>query len=75
MLPPMAGPGFIGNWTKRLGEKLRFPQLFLLTAALFVFDLFVPDFVPFVDEVLLGLLTLLFGSLRRKTPRSGAPRQ
>ena len=45
---------------------LRFPQLFLLTAALFVVDLFVPDAIPFVDEILLGLAALLLGNLRRR---------
>jgi hypothetical protein len=45
---------------------LRFPQLFLLTAALFVIDLFVPDVIPFVDEILLGLATLLLGNLRKR---------
>lgn len=45
-------------------SKLRFPKLFLLTAGLFAADLIVPDFIPFVDEILLGLLTLLLGSLR-----------
>ena len=43
-------------------RKLRFRQLFWLTGALFVADLFIPDVVPFADEVLLGLLTLLFAS-------------
>lgn len=46
--------------------RLRFPWLFLSTAALFVVTLFVPDGLPFVDEILLGLATLLLGSLRRK---------
>ncbi|MEZ5064268.1 MAG: DUF6116 family protein [bacterium] len=45
--------------------KLRFPQLFLLTGAIFVIDLLVPDMIPFVDEILLGLATLLLASLRR----------
>lgn len=44
--------------------RLRFPQLFFLTAGLFLLDLLIPDLVPFVDEVLLGLLTLLLGNLR-----------
>ena len=42
---------------------LRFPQLFVITAALFLADLLVPDMIPFADEILLGLLTLLLGSL------------
>jgi hypothetical protein len=45
---------------------LRFPYLFLLAGGLFVLDLFVPDLVPFVDEIMLGLLTLLLGSFRRR---------
>lgn len=43
-------------------RRLRFPQLFIVVAALFVADLIVPDAIPFVDEILLGLATLLFGS-------------
>ncbi|MCU0225479.1 MAG: hypothetical protein MUF27_15735 [Acidobacteria bacterium] len=50
----------------RFAEKLRFPQLFVLTAGLFLLDLIVPDLVPFVDEILLGLLTVLFASWRRR---------
>ncbi len=46
--------------------RLRFPQLFLVTAALFVLDLLVPDMIPFVDELLLGLLSLLLALLRRR---------
>lgn len=45
--------------------RLRFPQLFLLTAALFALDLLVPDPIPFADEVLLGLLSVLFASWKR----------
>lgn len=59
----------------RFAAGLRFPVLFALTATLFVFDLFVPDLVPFVDEILLALGTLLLGSLRRKTAPGPAHRQ
>jgi hypothetical protein len=48
----------------RFASGLRSPWLFAVTAVLFVLDLLVPDFVPFVDEILLGLLTLLLA--RRK---------
>ncbi len=58
--------GFIEQYASRL----RFPYLFWLTAALFVLDLLVPDVIPFADEVLLGLATLLLGSwTRRRTGR------
>lgn len=49
---------------RRFAGRLRFPQLFFLVAALFVTDLLVPDMLPFVDEILLALLTLLLANLR-----------
>jgi hypothetical protein len=50
---------------------LRFPQLFLLFGGLFVLDVVLPDVIPFADEILLGLGTLLLGALRRR--RSDQP--
>ena len=47
-------------------SQLRFPYLFLLTAGVFFLDLLVPDLVPFADEILLGLGTLLLSKLKRK---------
>ncbi len=52
-------------------SQLRFPYLFLLTAAVFLLDVLVPDLVPFADEILLGLGTLLLSKLKRK-PGDGA---
>lgn len=49
----------------RWASGLRFKQLFFLTLFLFLADLFVPDVIPLIDEVLLGLLTLLLGSVRK----------
>lgn len=43
----------------RRAEKLRHPTLFWITATLFVIDLLIPDFIPFADEIILGLGTLL----------------
>ena len=54
------------GWLLAFSARLRFPQLFLLTAAVFVLDLLIPDVIPFADEVLLGLVTVLLGSARRK---------
>jgi len=48
-------------------SRLRFPQLFFLTAALFLVDLLIPDLIPFVDELLLGLMAVLFGMWQQKT--------
>ncbi len=46
----------------RFASKLKYPQLFFVTLVLFLLDLIVPDLFPFIDEILLGLLTLLLGS-------------
>lgn len=40
-------------------KALRFPKLLALTATLFLVNLAIPDFIPFIDEILLGLGTLL----------------
>ena len=54
-------------------SRLRFPWLFALTAGVFLLDLFIPDAIPFVDEVMLGLATLLLGSWRkRRQPPPGS---
>jgi len=51
--------------------RLSYPKLFLLTAALFIGDTLIPDFIPFVDEILLGLGTLLLANWKRKKPERG----
>lgn len=56
----------------RRAENLRFPRLAALTAGLFVLDLLIPDVLPFVDEILLGLATLLLANLRRRRTPSGS---
>ena len=60
----MSDNGLIG-WLARL----RSWQLFLLAAGLFVADLLVPDPVPFADEIMPGLATLLLARWKRR-PRS-----
>ena len=48
--------------------KLKWPWLFILSLALFSIDLFIPDPVPFLDEVFMALVTAVLGSLRKKKP-------
>jgi hypothetical protein len=57
----------------KFADGLRFRQLFLFTATLFFIDLLVPDFIPFIDELLLGLLTLLLAAWRKKKPAGSLP--
>ena len=46
-------------------QGLRSWQLFVLAALVLAADLVVPDPVPFVDEILLGVLTVLLARWRR----------
>ncbi|MGY0556755.1 MULTISPECIES: DUF6116 family protein [unclassified Lysobacter] len=57
-------------------RKLRYPTLFKLTAALFVITVLVPDPFPFIDEIVLGLGTLLLANWksRKDTIQPPTPR-
>ncbi|HGM5921757.1 TPA: DUF6116 family protein [Stenotrophomonas maltophilia] len=50
------------QWARRL----RYPTLFKLTAGLFVLTLFIPDPIPFVDELVLGFGTLLLANWKSR---------
>jgi hypothetical protein len=58
---------------RRFVSGLSFPKVFLLLSGLFFVDLLIPDMIPFIDEMFLGTLTVLFGMWReRKTARPGS---
>lgn len=61
-LARMGLPGLLLRWA----SSLRFPTMFIITALLFGLNLFIPDVIPFVDEILMGLVALLFANLRKK---------
>lgn len=61
----MPGPLLLPVMTWARG--LRYPTLFKVTAALFAITLFIPDPVPFVDEILFGLGTLLLANWKRRS--------
>jgi hypothetical protein len=50
----------------RFAARLRYPQLFVLTLCLFLIDVVVPDVIPFADEILLGLGTLLLAGMKKR---------
>jgi hypothetical protein len=58
-------PKLILGGLMRYASRLRFPKLFALTGLVFLVDLFFPDTIPFADEILLGLITLLLANLRK----------
>ena len=61
------------------GLNLRFPGLFALLAAVTVVDIFIPDFVPFLDEIVLAILTMIFALWKERrativtTAKAGPP--
>lgn len=52
-------------------SRLRFPYLFVVTAVVFVVDFFVPDVIPFVDEIMLGFAAALLGLWRARRRKDG----
>jgi len=69
----MNGSGTLPVWL-RLISRFSSRQLVWVAAALFVLDLIVPDPIPLIDEVLLGLLTALL-SRQRWRRGDGSPGQ
>jgi len=49
-------------------RTLRYPTLFKLTAALFVLNVLIPDPLPLIDELLLGLVTAILASRKKQPP-------
>lgn len=68
-------PSPISSLVQRIAARLRYPQLFFAALVLFLVDLVIPDMIPFVDEILFGVLTVILGSLRpeESTPGDAEP--
>ena len=45
-------------------NDLKFKELFLLILVLFLLDLVIPDMIPMIDEIILGLLAILLANLK-----------
>ncbi len=58
--------GAIGRLITRMTAGMRFPTLFLVVGGLFLLDLVVPDLIPFYDEILMAMLTVLIASIRKR---------
>ena len=57
----------------RLIPGIRYPWLFAILAGLLAIDLVVPDPVPFLDEVVLAVLTFLAASWRIRQEDADPP--
>ena len=47
-------------------NQLRFRNLFFLVMSLFLVDLLIPDFIPFIDEIILGLLAIILANWKKE---------
>lgn len=46
-------------------NKLKFKNLFILISVLFVVNLILPDFIPFIDEIILGLMAIILANIKQ----------
>jgi hypothetical protein len=47
-------------------NQLRFRNLFFMVIGLFFLDLLIPDFIPFIDEIILGLLAIILANWKKE---------
>lgn len=47
-------------------NKLKFRNLFIIVIGLFIIDLFIPDFIPLIDEIILGLLAIILANWKKE---------
>ena len=47
-------------------NQLRFRNLFFLVVTLFIIDLLLPDIIPFIDEIILGLLAIILANWKKE---------
>jgi hypothetical protein len=52
-------------------RRRRYPTLLLTIGAIFLIDLVVPDVIPLVDELVLGLMTLALAQWKDRTKTGG----
>ena len=65
-MSPSAPETLVRNRLTTYISSLRFPKLLALTALIFAADLIVPDAIPFVDEILFGLVTALLATMKKR---------
>lgn len=59
-------PNFLVTWFLNHARTLEHPVLFKWICVIFLLNLVIPDPLPFVDELLMGLATLYLGTRKRK---------
>lgn len=58
--------GIATQVTDQVVSRLKFPKLLALFLGLWILDIFIPDPIPFFDEIMLALGTAIFGLWRER---------
>jgi len=61
----MTLPSMIEIFLKN-ANQLRFRNLFFMVISLFFVDLLIPDFIPFIDEIILGLIAIILANWKKE---------
>ena len=46
-------------------NQLKFRNLFFLVVSIFIIDLLIPDIIPFIDEIILGLMAIILANWKK----------
>lgn len=58
---------------QRFLERRRFRTLFMILAGLFVANMLIPDPIPFIDELLMLVATVIVGSFGKRGNHDDSP--
>ncbi len=62
----------IGSLVTRFAGNLRYPWLVAITGTILLLDIVLLDPLPFIDEIVFALLTLIFMSFKERKPAKDA---
>ena len=54
-------------------SRLKFPTLFAITLGLWALNMIIPDPLPLVDEIVMGLVTLMLATWKKPRDPAAAP--
>ncbi len=69
-------PQSLVGWLQGFAGQLKSSTLLAIVTSIFVLDLVIPDAVPFIDEIVLGIVTILVArwqGRRKESPLAPKP--
>ncbi len=59
-------PSSLASMFLAFANRLKFGKLFMIIVGLFFVDLLIPDFIPLIDEIILGLMAIILANLKKE---------